>query len=338
MKNDFPSGTTVWYGCAPPLATATYLLTERWGPYSTKSRRYPLYRLFGELIGPAWSAYIASLPVQNADRKPAAELDLITSASDVGFDGLRQQLEEIVRAVYSQNENSGNEKEGLPTYSSVQRPRKTPRFVFTQTLETLIELVDRCSAKGPRSTVAIDNVNAQRGRAYCHFCGKESEVRSYINADLTFRELNWPHDHGNLAPSLSGKYCIDHRPRNHNGSWNSEYKRARRAEGEFQLEAQRLTHQSTSMSTRLASSGNAAVDDFYIAVIKQKLLYPDEQTELRMHANQLVRHKVSDKKKYIVTLRAAGFTQKEISRRCGISQQAVSKALKSLPNDYRFDA
>lgn len=160
--------------------------------------------------------------------------------------------------------------------------------------------------KGPRSTIAVDNVNALRGRAHCHFCSKESEVHFYLSADLVSREANCPHDHGNLVPSLSGKYCIDHRPRNHDGSWNSEYRRAKRAEGEFQLEARRLTHQSTTISKRLAASGNAAVDDFYLAVVTQKLLYPDEQAQLRNHAAQLSRHKVSEAKKFIVSLCASG--------------------------------
>lgn len=343
MADAFPDGISVWYGCTSRVAAAARQLTARWGPYSTKSRRYPLYRLFGEVIGPAWSAYIASLPARHVGHRHVAELDLNTAARDSGFDGLRQRLEQITRAVYSQNNQLGDKEEApfeatTVVTATIQPPRKSTRFIFTQTLETLIELADRCSAKGPRSTIAVDNVNALRGRAHCHFCGMESEVRSYLNADLAFREVNWPHDHGNLVPSLSGKYCIGHRPRNHDGSWNPEYKRAKRAEGEFQLEARRLTHQSTSISKRLASSGNVAVDDFYLAVVKQKLLYPDEQTELRNHAHQLARHKVSDKKKFIVTLRAAGFTQKEISQRCGVSQQAVSKALKSLPTDYRFDA
>jgi hypothetical protein len=334
--------STVWDGCTPRVAASIRRLTESWGPYSTKSRRYPLYGLFGEVIGPAWSAYIASLPARHVGRRQAAEFDLTTAARDLGFDGLRQGLEKIARAAYSQEgqcdiKKAPSFKSGRMATATIRPSRKTNNFVFTQTLESLIELADRCSAKGPRSTIAVDNVNALRGGVYCHFCGQETEVRSYLNADPAFREANWPHDHGTLVPSLSSKYCIGHRPRNHDGSWNPEYKRAKRAGEKFQLEARRLTHQSTSISIRLASSGNVAVDDFYLDVIKQKLLYPDEKTELRNHANQLVRHKVSDRKKFIVTLRTAGFTQKEISQRCGISQQAVSKALKSLPAVYRLD-
>ncbi|MBA3593364.1 MAG: hypothetical protein H0W47_06155 [Polaromonas sp.] len=162
-------------------------------------------------------------------------------------------------------------------------------------------------------------------------------MQLYLDADLVFRETNWQHENGDLVASLSSKYCIKHRPQNQDGSWNAEYQRAKRTRGKFELEAQRLTYQSKSISKRLASSGNVVVDDFYIAVINQKLLYPDEKAELRDHASQLVLHKVSDIKKFMVTLRAAGFTQLEISQRCGVSQQSVSKALKSLPAAYRLD-
>jgi len=79
------------------------------------------------------------------------------------------------------------------------------------------------------------------------------------------------------------------------------------------------------------------VDDFYLGVIKLKLLYPDEQAELRHHAHQLVRHRVSDIKKFMIRLQANGYTQKEIGQRCGVSPQAVSKALKSVPAAYRLD-
>ncbi len=285
----FFEGSAVWDACAPSVASSIRHLTARWGPYSTKSRRYSLYRLFGEVIGPAWSAYAASFSARHVGRRLAAELDLHTAAREFGFDGLRQRLEQIARAAYRQHDQKAGPFFG-PDTVAIRPARKTSGFVFTQTLESLIELVDRCSAKAPRSTSAVDNVNALRpSRAHCRFCGQETEIRAYLNADPAFREANWPHDHGNLVPSLSGTYCRDHRPRNHDGSWNPEYRRASRAEKQFELEAQRLRKQSTSTSKRLASSGNVVVDDFYLAVIKLKLLYPDEQAELRHHASQLGR-------------------------------------------------
>lgn len=339
MDAFFPESTGS-YGCTPQVAASIGVFTSRWGPYTTKSRRYSLHALFGEVIGPAWSAYVSTLPSSFVGRKFSAGLDLSTAAREFGFSELRRRLEKIVLAMdEDQRGDKGKAtiKWKSPSKASQQKAQKSRGFVFTRTLESLIGLSVACSSKGPKFNTTVANINAlRRHRVYCDFCGQKTEVQLYLDADPVFRETNWQHENGDLVASLSSKYCIKHRPQNHDGSWNSEYQRAKRTRDKFELEAQRLTHQSKSTSKRLASSGNAVVDDFYIAVINQKLLYPDEKAELRDHASRLVQHKVSDIKKFMVTLRAAGFTQAEISLRCGVSQQSVSKALKSLPATYRL--
>ena len=332
--------TSIWDGCDPGVAAAIRNLIDSWKPYSTKSRRYSMYRLFREIVGPAWLAYVDVLPAQCLGRRLALEVELAACLHEGGFEGIATRLERLVLdfhlLAYPDIERASTIADFTVHIPCRQRD-ETVEFVFEQTIASLISIAGHSARKRPQSSIAVDHVNAVRGNEHCRCCGEPSEVLFYLRSDLADREKHWPHDHGNLVPSLSGQYCRHHRPRNHDGSWNPEYKRATRSERRFALEASRLTKQSASTSRRIVSSGAIATDLFYLAVINQTLRYPDEQKALRNLANQLVRSKVSDMKKAMVTLRAAGLTQAEISRRLGVSQQAVSKALAKVPHAYRYD-
>lgn len=332
--------TSIWDGCDPGVAAAIRDLVDSWKPYSTKSRRYSLYRRFGEIVGSAWIAYVDALPSQYLGRRLALDIDLNALLQESGFEGAVIRLERLAAdfdaLAYPSIERTSTIAEFCEQTSLPQRG-ETADFEFKQTIASLITIAGHSARKRPQSSVAVDHVNSVRGNEHCRFCGEPSEVLFYLRSDLADREKHWPRDHGSLVPSLSGRYCSHHRPRNHDGSWNPEYKRAKRSEKTFAVEARRLTKQSASTSKRVVSSGAIATDHFYLAVINQTLRYPDEQNELRNIANQLVRNKVSDMKKAMVTLRAAGLTQAAISRRLGVSQQAVSKALAKVPHAYRYD-
>lgn len=336
---DFNSRSTIWHGCSPEIAQAIQLLTERWESYTVRSRKFPLYRLFGEVVGPSWKKYCDSLPPSLATYRHAAKLNLKSIGPKLGFTGLRRQLEKLVKDHYLLDQGTGQDKRTRqrPQHSNTSQSRSlklTRSYVFAQTLETLIELADRCSAKLSSAANPDDGVNALRGKEFCALCGKPSEIRAYAASDARTKERLWPHERGSLILNLSSKYCSSHRPKNHDGTWNPEYKRAKRTSSNFEIEAERLTQQSTSLSKRKANSGNLVVDDFYLGIISQKMLYPDEQAELRNHARRLVQHRMTDLKKFVLTMRSAGYTQQEIGKRCGLSQQAISKTLKSIPLAY----
>lgn len=340
---DFKPMSTIWYGCSPEIAQAIQRLTEQWTSYTIKSRKYPLYRLFGTVIGPAWKSYRSTLPSSSETYQRAALLDFGSCASTRGFSELRLLLEDLVKDHYRLSEMPDKSKQTswLPPRLETTKNKSsklTRSYVFSQTLETLIELVDRCSAKFSRATEPDNGVNALRGKEFCTLCGQPSEVRAYLASDARTKERLWPHERGNLTLNLSGKYCISHRPKNHDGTWNPEYKRAKRTASNFEIEAARLRRQSASLSKRKANSGNSVVDDFYLGIINQELLYPDEQGELRNHARRLVHYRMTDLKKFITTMRSAGYSQQEIGKRCGLSQQAISKALKSIPLTYQPSA
>jgi DNA-binding CsgD family transcriptional regulator len=65
---------------------------------------------------------------------------------------------------------------------------------------------------------------------------------------------------------------------------------------------------------------------------------PDEDnSNLARAAHNLIAQKMTDRKKQIVALLATGATQSEVARTLGIARQEVSRTLKSIPRQYRFD-
>ena len=63
----------------------------------------------------------------------------------------------------------------------------------------------------------------------------------------------------------------------------------------------------------------------------------DLEGRLRAEARRLVDKGISDRKKEIIALIAAGMNQREVADQLGVARQAISKALKSMPARYRFD-
>lgn len=61
---DMKKQTTIaiWEGCDASVAEALHRFLDRWEPYSTASKRYPIVRLVEELIDPAVASYAETLP------------------------------------------------------------------------------------------------------------------------------------------------------------------------------------------------------------------------------------------------------------------------------------
>ena len=338
----FAKEKCAWQDCDAGLAAAIAKLVELWGPYTTQSRGRNLAGLFGKIIGPAWSAYFNSLPAGHPARLigAASELNLHTAARNFGFSGVRLQLERVVLAIYPKDETQDTPDLGdfIVTIGRKSSRAVSATHIFSQTIESLITLASLCEMKRSKSTTKeIHGINPNRGLEFCSFCGAKTEVRTFLEAENSYREKLWRHVDGKLVPKLSNKYCVDHRPVDHEGRSSAAYHQARRAREHFEQEARRLTKQSFSTSKRLSSSGSTAIEQFYLSLIRQEWPDPGEHGRLRDCANELTLQRVSDRKKFVVSLRAAGLTQAEIGRRAGMSQQAVHKALSSLPKNYRFD-
>ena len=70
-------------------------------------------------------------------------------------------------------------------------------------------------------------------------------------------------------------------------------------------------------------------------MLSQTLHLADE-AELRNLARLMVDMKLTDRRKQILVLKKLGFNQSDIARRLEIERQAVSKALRSVPDFFLF--
>lgn len=309
----------IWKGCDPTVTKAISLFQDRWHPYSASSRRYPIIRLIQNLIDPAVAVYMATLPERYLGFVPGVGTGVTLSEIIrlVGLDAMvrlqRRLLRQFVKTV---NEETARDQ----------------RFVAT--METLIELVSDCACKGPvRSKIAGDNpppLNSKRRQGFCKFCGALTELTSFIE------DGNWPQgDDENLR--LSDRYCAEHRPRFADGSWNPAYRRAMRSIDQFDVELLRLSKQSAKPEKLRADSGNRSVDRYIQGQVAQKSLELVDKAGLRNQARQMTDERLTDRKKSIMTMIASGHNQSQIAKALGISRQAVSKALATIPKDFQLD-
>ena len=90
---------TIWEGCDPDISEAIERFQDRWRPYSTASRRYPIVRLIQELIDPAVAAYMAALPVRYSGHVPGAGTGVSFSAIIrlVGLDAMVRLQRQLLR-------------------------------------------------------------------------------------------------------------------------------------------------------------------------------------------------------------------------------------------------
>ncbi len=207
--------------------------------------------------------------------------------------------------------------------------------VFLASLETIRVLAQRCRQKKPKRQPIgkidkVRNLNGSRAQAFCEVCGQPSELEEFRGD-----ESEWANDNGSAR--LSGRYCTSHKPLKPDGSYNKAYRQAIRSKSKFENELSRLERQSWSVSESRAQSGSADVDSFVHNIVAQQGIYPDEESELRNLASRLVKEKMTDRKKQIAVMLAAGMTAASISRAIGITRQAVGKAIKSIPSEFRFD-
>lgn len=299
-----------WTGCAPILAAAVATFCDRWAPYSTKSRAYPIFKLYEEVIEPAWNAYLAALPLEHNGRVLCRDLKFAQLARAVGFSTVETLLASTIRTYCKSSSHIDLE--------------------FDATLETLLIVARECHSKRPKK------LNSGRSnrifQEFCEHCGANSELWDQAKG----RSRTGYEPEG--AARLSAKYCWDHRPKFLDGTRNPQYLWAVRSKATFDEEFRRLRLQSRSMARPLAKTGDVCLDLFYLNVLAPHATFPDEVAILRNEARKLVDSGMDDRKKRIVVMRASGFTLTAIADATGVkSRQAISKSLASVPSIYRFD-
>ena len=238
----------IWSGCAPEIADAVDRFSTRWGPYSSKSKAYPIYRLLEEVIDPALLGY--------ADRLPAGHPSLV-----VGFPGLGTEhgLSALARA-NGFDDLERHMREALRLFLRLS-DYPCESNVFVATMETLIGMVAYSASKRSRKLKARDHeyLNARRqGRALCELCGKHTELGAYL------RDGTWPGpDDADVSNKLrlSHRYCSEHRPMM-GGVWDASYKCAIRSKAKFEVEVVRLGKLSGARSFPSAKTGSGLVDQY----------------------------------------------------------------------------
>ncbi|MFT4171136.1 MAG: LuxR family transcriptional regulator [Rhodocyclaceae bacterium] len=316
MENE-PS-ITIWDRCDPAVANAIEQFRDRWLPYSKSSRRYPIVRLMQDLVDPAVTIYVSTLPARYLGYMPGTGTGVSFSSVVrlVGLGAMVRLQRQLLRAfILTEDEQSSRDQ----------------RFIAT--LESLIELVWACARKRPKRTRAPgSNLNSQRLREFCRFCGEPAELTLFASGDNTPKA----HDPDDDL-RLSNLYCVNHRPKLPGDVWNPAYRRARRAVEQFDLELTRLRLQCAHRKEAQAWSGDELIDSYFFHYILSQTLQPADEAELRNQARLMVDEKLTDRKKQILALMRSGLNQSEIARRLGVERQAVSKALSTIPAMFRLN-
>lgn len=315
----------------PTVSEAIRQFKVWWRPYSASSQRYPIVRLIQEMIDPAVTSYAATLPWRHLYYIPGAQagMSLSKSIRQDGLDGTVRRMKMLVQVF---------------TSTAAEPCARDKRFAAT--LESLILLVGDCARKRPaKSKVRDTRLNGERGQQCCEFCGSPSELTSFAGGSDAAKA-----DDPEEKLRLSSRYCLKHRPKFPNGTWNPAYRRARRSLEQFNLELERLSEgyvwttvpQVMSGNQLEVMSGDQLVDSYihhYLAGQNLRrrgcTVELAELNELSNHARLMVDSKLSDRKKQMLMLQSYGLNQSEVARKLGIKRQAVSKALASVPTKFR---
>lgn len=339
----------IWSGCDPQLEQALAALCIAWGPYSAQSRGYPIFKLLRDFIDPAWSSLCHRHPAlshdvlmlawmrfrlkmmirtkQREESGLAGTSPLSSIAHKLGFDALDQFVQEVARAV-------------MTKYSGCEFDQLQP------SLDTLREMAVRCRGKKPkrRALGKFGKVDLLDDMKTCRACERPTELAAHVATV------------GDACPAgearrLSSTYCSTHSPEKTGSTTaRANYKRARRSQQTFETELNRLERQYWGRpATSRDKSTDPSVDEFFRQLSIRRGLtvdsevarnaHPDLELLLRREARKLVDRRMSDRKKEMVVLLSAGMSQPQVAEKLGLkSRQAVSKALQSIPADYRFDA
>jgi DNA-binding CsgD family transcriptional regulator len=362
---------TVWPRCDPQLAAAINDFSEEWGPYSAESRKCSIFSLIRDRIDPAWVDLCIRFPALDSALMDAAwsryqwERLWVLEPVDSEDEESKQKVGHAKHAFVP----CGRKMNGVYVLSAFARHHGfavLDRFltlirgalgglcdtVLTASLDSLRGLASACGAKKSKSKKKPHGkINERRAhlRPACRFCDEQTELSAHIEG------TPWPaQDIDGQRLRLSALYCNEHRPKApFSNSVRAAYLKVKRSQSQFDKELERLERQGWSdTSVSRAKSGNKLVDEYicrFVALrlksfnfdigrflLDQKYVASLDIT-LRKEARMLVDTKISDRKKEMMMLLASGLNQTATAVRLGIERQAVSKALQSIPANYRLD-
>jgi predicted transcriptional regulator len=359
---------TIWPGCDPGIASAIKSFSRKLGPYSGESRRRSIFSLLRDLIDPAWNDLCHRFPSISRHRLDHVwvryqwERFRSLGPEDGGTESRDLKVARVERSFIP---CGGKGSDGYVLSSLARRHgfNVLDRFIqlmcqsecvgadtqLARSLDSLRELALVCRAKKPKRTNGGE-INARRYRVACRLCGQKTEVSAYLDEDVPWPEDDIQHVDERKRLRLSSLYCSVHKPKTlGNPEVSATYRTLKRNQERFDREYLRLERQSFGWDVVMpqARSGNKLVDEFMVQLIEVRKLgvgdgdasdsFEIVERRLRDEARRLVDRKISDRKKEIVMLLATGHSQSSAALCLGVRRQAVSKAIQSVPLEYRFD-
>ncbi|MCE0556703.1 transcriptional regulator [Motilimonas sp. E26] len=272
----------IWPDCDTTVADAIAAFRERWRTYSLASKSNNLIRLIKETIDPAIVNFLAKHPEGYINympvRPPSVNYsDLVKS---VGF---RETVDSI--------------KNWLCWFMELHHYTEQEKQCFIATQEALITFFGYCEDKRPhRPRLTPDAaINTQRPIKHCKFCGNQTEFAAfmaewkqnpYLEDDLTNDQRDTLRNK-KKRPDLSHKYCHEHKAKFHDGTWNPQYKKAKRTAEQFEIELLRLRRQIAHPDKYNARSGDVLIDEYFYYYLKNKAIPPEKATACFNYLRQL---------------------------------------------------
>jgi hypothetical protein len=212
------------------------------------------------------------------------------------------------------------------------KEKATPSELFDEfiaTLSTIREIVCSCKMKKSARNM-VGKLNARRVRPFCEFCSEPTELVS------TLEKLALAKAKGNrtkFAPeerlSFSSKYCVSHKPKLHDGTWNSLYKRAHRKMSAYSFLVRQIECHTENVPDFSFPRSKGLGSPFLWSLARHQGLYLDDEVKIRKIARILTDFGIRGRKEAVIFMLLSGMTQSEIARRLAISRQAVCKVANS---------
>jgi hypothetical protein len=326
----------VWSGCDPEFGEAVGALSRAWGPYSRESRRYPIFKLLRELIDPAWLGLCRRSGALNGGllnlawtRYTRELVSRVDSVNVTGLDGTSPPSELARRLGFSELDLFMDYVgEVCDVFGDDQ---------LLRSIDTMREVALRCLGKGKKRTSLgkFHKVELLDGMRICRSCGLPTELADHKAM-------------GDAAPESaaqpSSRYCSKHSPKQQGLGSRSDYLQAWRSQKAFEVELHRLGCQYASSRSPHARSGKPLVDKFFQLLAASRVVVKaddvdihDLERRLSAEARMLVDGRVTDREKEMIALLSEGKNQSQVADQLGVTRQAISKALISMPGRYRFD-
>lgn len=324
----------VWENSDKSVANAIRIFREKWHVYSEESKNHNIINLIKQLIDPVVSEYLSSLPNQYLSFCPISR-EKCNYSDLIKLRGFRYTADQIHVFLRDFVDKSSHTEQDI---------------LFISTQDMLESLFMICEGKKPnRSKLAPDIwLKPDKKTRLCALCGNPTEFSQFMHTwtehGYIERENN-DRDNDEKAgkkkrPDLSTNYCLTHRPKLHDGSWNSLYKQAKRSSEQFEQEVLRLRRQLAHPDRHNAKSGDRLVDEYFYYYMLDSSLDPTHVPELRNLARKMVDSRLTDNKKRMLVLRKQNMSNKQIGILLGeitgkpLSNQAVSKAISSLREEF----